>query len=88
MARFRKRPVVVEAWRFLLEARYPWREDDMFLLFPVKWDTEENCPYLEIETLEGLMRANNGDWIIRGVNGEYYPCKPDVFSKTYEQETA
>lgn len=39
---------------------------------------------LKIFTLEGAMMANIGDWIIRGVNGEYYPCKPDIFEKTYE----
>lgn len=39
---------------------------------------------LRIETLEGCMDAEGGDWIIRGLRGEYYPCKPDVFEKTYE----
>lgn len=39
---------------------------------------------LMIRTLEGDMRANLGDWIIKGVNGEFYPCKPDIFLKTYE----
>jgi len=39
---------------------------------------------IEIETLEGIMRADVGDWIIRGVKGEYYPCKPDIFDATYE----
>jgi hypothetical protein len=37
-----------------------------------------------IDTLEGQMKANIGDYIIKGVNGEYYPCKPDIFEKTYE----
>jgi hypothetical protein len=37
-----------------------------------------------IETLEGTMIGEPGDWIIRGVNGEFYPCKPDIFAKTYE----
>lgn len=37
-----------------------------------------------IETLEGVMTATEGDWIIKGVNGEFYPCKPDIFEKTYE----
>lgn len=37
-----------------------------------------------IDTLEGVMRADAGDWIITGVNGEQYPCKPDIFEKTYE----
>lgn len=40
--------------------------------------------YADIRTLEGTMRANNGDWIIQGVNGEIYPCKPDIFEKTYD----
>ncbi len=39
---------------------------------------------LMIATLEGIMHANLGDWIIRGVQGEFYPCKPDIFSATYE----
>jgi len=38
-----------------------------------------------IKTLEGNMRCQPGDWIIRGVNGEFYPCKPDIFEKTYEK---
>lgn len=40
--------------------------------------------FLEIITLEGVMKADPGDYIIRGVNGEYYPCKPDIFVKTYD----
>ena len=39
---------------------------------------------VEIETLEGTMVGNVGDWLIRGVGGEFYPCKPDIFEKTYE----
>lgn len=56
--KFRKRPVVIEAYQTDVE--------------------------LDIETLEGTMRANVGDWIITGVNGEQYPCKPDIFAKSYE----
>ena len=41
-------------------------------------------PYMRIETLEGTMVASVGDWVIRGVKGEYYPCKPDIFEATYE----
>lgn len=40
---------------------------------------------LYITTLEGVMKADKGDWIIRGVKGEIYPCKPDIFELTYEQ---
>ena len=39
---------------------------------------------IAIETLEGVMVANPGDWIIRGIQGEFYPCKPDIFEATYE----
>ena len=48
------------------------------------YQTEEE---IEIETLEGTMKANVGDWIIKGIKGEYYPCKPDVFDLTYEKPT-
>lgn len=41
-------------------------------------------PYMRIKTLEGVMTASVGDWIIRGVQGEFYPCKPDIFAATYE----
>jgi hypothetical protein len=43
-------------------------------------------PSLRIRTLEGVMTASPGDWVIRGVAGEFYPCKPDIFSATYEPE--
>ena len=39
---------------------------------------------IDIHTLEGTMRCSNGDYIIKGINGEFYPCKPDIFEKTYE----
>lgn len=41
-------------------------------------------PYMRINTLEGVMVASRGDWVIRGVKGEFYPCKPDIFKATYE----
>lgn len=43
--------------------------------------------WIEIKTLEGVMKASEGDYIIKGVNGELYPCKPDIFIKTYEEVT-
>ena len=58
MAKFRKKPVVIEAYQ-----------------------TQEE---MDIPTLEGVMHADVGDWIITGVKGEQYPCKPDVFEQTYE----
>ena len=50
------------------------------------WVCENGKINLYIHTLEGKMFANIGDWIIKGVNGEFYPCKPDIFEKTYEAE--
>ena len=41
--------------------------------------------HFRVKTLEGVMEGNKGDWLIKGVNGELYPCKPDVFAKTYEK---
>jgi len=77
--KFRKQPVVVDAYLFrggeqdgelagdVLAGRLEYKEDGTAL----------------IATLEGTMSARPGDWIIRGVNGELYPCKPDIFAKTY-----
>ena len=77
--RFRKKPVIVEAVQFtlaMLDREAAWPEG-------VCPDTfRQNRPY--IPTLEGDMLVEVGDWIITGVNGERYPCKPDVFEKTYE----
>ena len=50
----------------------------------VNYLDKEN-PKLIIETLEGTMSANEGDYIIKGISGEFYPCKPDIFHKTYEE---
>lgn len=57
---------------------------------PVDWVNPENASdrkvneLLVISTMEGMMTASRGDWIIRGVKGEFYPCKPDIFKQTYE----
>ena len=51
---------------------------------PLIGEIIRNGDCLEIGTLEGVMRAQPGDWIIRGVKGEIYPCKPDIFAATYE----
>lgn len=59
MAKYRKKPVVIEAYQ-----------------------TDKE---MKIETLEGVMHASIGDYIITGVNGEQYPCKPDIFEKTYDK---
>lgn len=85
MKKFRKKPVVIEATQLI---NNEFRSlDDISINDCKDWKTgtDENGFYVKIPTLEGEMRANNNDWIIKGVNGEYYPCKPDIFEKTYER---
>lgn len=79
---FRKKPVVIEANLFdgtgtAARGLARWSEGRVQLL------PGENR--VAVETLEGTMRADVGDWILRGVNGEFYPCKPDIFEKTYDR---
>lgn len=87
MPQFRKKPVVIEA---MLVPKLNDRErcDELyhFLGNDAGWSINEDGS-INIETLEGVMTANIGDWIIRGVKGEYYPCKPDIFAVTYEPVT-
>ena len=52
---------------------------------PVTIEAYQTDEEIEIETLEGTMKANKGDFIIRGVKGELYPCKPDIFYETYDK---
>jgi hypothetical protein len=80
MPRFRKKPVVIEAVQF------NGKNDLEVSAFVGEngYDPTENGPSWVIRTLEGEMRADPGDWIIKGVQGEFYPCKPDIFEATYE----
>jgi len=81
MARYRKKPVVIEAMEYQPERIHDiweWAGADV-VYGPADGD---NSAY--IETLEGRMEARPGDWIIKGVKGEFYPCKPDIFEQTYE----
>ena len=82
--KYRKKPVVVEAVRFRgYYNGFPrWAWDAITSTSAEMGDVEKSCCF--IRTLEGEMRCNYGDWLIRGVNGEVYPCKPDIFEKTYE----
>ena len=75
---YRKKPVEIQAIRFL---GWNWKACRKFRGDPEISHTEA---YIDIETLEGTMRCGKGDYIIRGVNGEFYPCKADIFKKTYE----
>lgn len=84
--KYRKKPVVIEAiklerhnisevLRFVGRALDAWQENS---------ETGENR--IKIETKEGVMTASEGDYVIRGVSGEFYPCKPDIFEQTYTIE--
>jgi hypothetical protein len=86
--RFRKKPVVIEAWHF------DWRDGEGIPdIAGVKFHhwaqhpSGKMCPdpaTAYVQTLEGPLHVTRGDWIIRGVKGEIYPCKPDIFAETYD----
>jgi hypothetical protein len=93
MAKYRKKPVEIEAFQFYIDKIPDWFMD---AISKNKVKTY-NCDYKKytideayclIETLEGTMKANGGDFIIKGVKGEIYPCKPDIFEMTYVKENA
>lgn len=95
--KYRKKPIVIEALQW---TGYNYTEAELFVGEPVtKGRYEQASPYRGnrwtdgaysisakiISTLEGEMRCQPGDWIIKGIKGEFYPCKPDIFDATYEQ---
>lgn len=84
--KYRKKPVVIEVVEFKgfenIEEVQKFMKGNIKLNFP---SDNENDVYLLIDTLEGTMIAKIGDYIIKSVNGEYYPCKADIFHKTYEE---
>lgn len=79
MPRFRKIPVEIEAFVYGYDARPDWFQDKVSSNDIVTADT-----HCFIKTLEGQMTAQAGDYVIQGVKGEIYPCKPDIFKLTYE----
>lgn len=85
--KFRKKPVVVEAVQFLPNVK-SYEDIAMLAVDGLRrvdiLECEGMIPQMFIETLEGRMEAKVGDWIIKGVSGEIYPCKPDIFAMTYE----
>lgn len=88
MGKFRKKPVVIEAWQLSRENGLELAAmcDGQWLSLVGRGDRGEDISHVLIQTLEGRMRADLGDWIIRGVRGEFYPCKPEIFDATYEPE--
>ena len=80
MAKYRKKPVVIEAIRWMTD-----NYEEIHEFVGDALDTrDDGMGDLIIVTLEGAMIAKSFDWIIKGVNGEFYPCKPDIFEKTYD----
>jgi hypothetical protein len=82
MPKFRKKPVVIEAIQWFIQG-------DHDEVMPIPFDKRNFIPVHDgatgyIDTLEGGHFVTSGDWIIKGVHGEYYACKPDIFEKTYE----
>lgn len=84
MPKFRKKPVEIEAWQLPLTGTPPSPELLGFLNDSQRRMSFADDGSLTVETLEGDMLAIPGDWIIKGVEGEYYPCKAAIFAKTYE----
>lgn len=84
MAKYRKKPLIIKAVQFCNDSLENMEALQDLGLDPVRISYKDREPVLKIETLEGEMTASIGDWIIRGINGEFYPCKDDVFQKTYE----
>jgi len=82
--KYRKRPVIVEAVQFtgnnvdIIKEWVSKKELDTVKTYP-------ESSSLFIYTLEGIMEARVDDWIIKGINGEFYPCKPDIFKNTYDK---
>ena len=95
--KFKKKPVVIEAFQLTREVleSFPLPENPPLMVTPMNIGIGNVMCFIErgtdmkrkgilIPTLEGTMTANIGDWIIKGINGEIYPCKPDIFAKTYD----
>lgn len=93
MPNFRKKPVVIEARQMTSPVALidimRWIDASGGRTREWCWDGEEDTGlpperYLVIKTLEGDHKAQEGDWVIKGVAGEFYPCKPEIFAATYE----
>lgn len=94
VTKYRKKPVVIEAMQFdgteecarsiVAWIREPASVGGVGIEYAGTDDIGEHPLAVTISTLEGEMRADPGDWIIKGVKGEFYPCKPDIFAATYE----
>ncbi|WP_251860399.1 hypothetical protein [Clostridium sp. Marseille-Q2269] len=87
MTEYRKKPVIIEAFQFGIDPIPDWFMSKISDNTVILHNLGKKYPkpgYCDIKTLEGTMRGIVGDYIIKGVNGELYPCKPDAFQNTYE----
>jgi hypothetical protein len=89
MARFIKKPVIIEAEQLLLEhlklEKGVLHKVEFFGKTFNVWFIDSDTPYILIPTLEGNMIAKHTDWIIKGIKGELYPCREDIFHMTYDK---
>lgn len=80
--KYRKKPIVIDAIQYDRDKHYQKLED-----WGLCWETVHDTRMVlvpHIHTLEGVHHVSVGDWIIKGVAGEFYPCKPDIFEATYD----
>ncbi|MEY4719305.1 MAG: hypothetical protein RL563_1923 [Pseudomonadota bacterium] len=86
MPKYRKKPVVIEAFCLGTDPMPDWFCNARTAGKIQTFGGHRSVTHCNIETLEGVLRGNAGDYIIQGVNGEIYACKPDIFAMTYEWE--
>lgn len=92
--KYRKKPVVIEAIQWnghnLEEIKSFVGSDLEYDIIDTAWQVGKGSPYVDmrIKTLEGIHHVTAGDYIIKGVAGEFYPCKPDIFEQTYAEATS
>jgi hypothetical protein len=83
--RYRKKPIVIDAHQFFWAPGMPDWLHDAYEKRHVFFDMIDGRKVCQIKTLEGWMGCHEGDWILKGVKGEIYPCKDDIFRETYEE---
>lgn len=86
--KFKKKPVVIEAFQFTRQSFWPivqWIDNNNGHMIEWNYDPSiDDDTFIVIKTLEGDMKVSLGDWVIQGIKGEFYPCKDDIFRMTYE----
>lgn len=85
--KYRKKPVVIDAMvltRNFADIVVDFIGKENIESYNLGEFTEDSC-YINIKTLEGVIKASENDYIIKGIQGEFYPCKPDIFHQTYEK---